>query len=163
ATLATEALFSAFLGDRRNTLYHGHSYTGNPLACAAALANLDLFEDLLPMLPEKERVLSERLEPFHALPYVGDVRRRGFMVGFELVMDKATRHPFPAGALAGYVVADAARERGMLIRPIGNVVIFMPPLASSNEALREMVAILHAAFQAATPALEQAALSSQST
>lgn len=155
ATLATEEVFAAFLGEvrERKTLFHGHSYTGNPLACAAALANLDLLAALLPELPAKIARLGEWLAPLRDRPYVGDVRQAGFMVGIELVADPVTRQPFPWEAQAGWTVAHAARRRGMLIRPIGRVVIFMPPLASSLAELEEMVTILDRALADAEPEL----------
>lgn len=150
ATLATDRVFDAFLGARRNTLFHGHSFTGNQLGCAVALANLDLMPPLLEELPAKIDRLWGRLPRLADLPLVGDVRGRGFMCGFELVADKATRAPIAPERLAGYRVTEAARERGLLIRPIGNTVIFMPPLGSTHEELDAMMDILFAAFERAT-------------
>jgi len=159
ATLATERVFDAFLGeiDEHKTFFHGHSYTGNPLGCAAALANLDLLEALLPRLPAKAAVLAEELESLAAHPHVGDVRQAGFMTGIELVRDPSTNEGFAYGDRAGWLVTDAARERGLLIRPIGNVVIFMPPLGSTLEELQEMAGILREAFAEAAPALTELA------
>src|SRR6185436_1079105 len=156
ATLATEKIFSAFLGriEERKTFYHGHSFTGNPVGCAAALASLELLEVLLPMLPEKIALIAEQLAPLRAHPFVGDVRQAGLMIGIELVSERESRRSFPREAQAGWTVARAARRRGMLIRPIGSVVIFMPPLASTLEELREMTQILCDAFADATPELE---------
>ena len=157
ATLSTDAVYRAFLGDRSKALYHGHSYTGNQLGCAVALRSLDLLVDeQLPTLPDKIDLISERLEAFADLPFVGDVRQRGFMCGLELVTDKSTREPFDADVRAGYVVTDAAREHGLLLRPIGNVVIFMPPLASTPDELSEMLDMLYAGFEDAVPALQAA-------
>ncbi|MCL8209446.1 MAG: adenosylmethionine--8-amino-7-oxononanoate transaminase [Actinomycetia bacterium] len=157
ATVATDDVYAAFwadVGDKK-ALYHGHSYAGNPLAAAAALANLELFatSSLLADLPAKSAQVAARLAPLADHPYVGDVRQQGLMVGIELVADRATKRPFPYAVQAGYRVADAARERGLLIRPIGNVVIFMPPLASTPADLDAMTARLCDAFTAATPAL----------
>ncbi len=154
ATLATDRIFEAFLGERRRTFFHGHSYTGNQLGCAVGLKSLERLAALLPEQPRKIEWIAGRLESFRDLPFVGDVRHRGFMMGFELVMDQESRTPFPAEAAAGYAVTDAARSRGLLIRPIGNVVIFMPPLASTREELEEMLSILQASFEAAAPSLE---------
>ena len=99
ATLATEEIFSAFLGESRElkTIFHGHSYTGNPLGCSAALASLDIFERdrTLERLREKINFLERQLQPFSDLPHVGDVRQKGFMVGIELVCDKESKTFFP--------------------------------------------------------------------
>ncbi|HEY8347653.1 MAG TPA: adenosylmethionine--8-amino-7-oxononanoate transaminase [Symbiobacteriaceae bacterium] len=159
ATLTTERIYTAFLGERRHALYHGHSYTGNQLGCAAALANLDLIEEtgLIASLPPKIEQVAAALAPLRDHPYVGDVRQKGLMVGIELVADRKTRRPFPWEAQAGYRVAWKVRERGMLIRPIGSVVIFMPPLASTREELGEMLQILLAGFDAATEELAKLA------
>ncbi|AEB12610.1 adenosylmethionine--8-amino-7-oxononanoate transaminase [Marinithermus hydrothermalis] len=156
ATLTTERVFEAFLGEveERKTFFHGHSYTGNPLGCAAALASLELLKRLLPKLPAKAARLKEWLDPLAQHPFVGEVRQAGFMVGIEIVADKATKRSFPYGAEVGYVVARHARARGLLVRPIGGVMIFMPPLAASEVELEEMTAILRAAFTDALPELE---------
>jgi adenosylmethionine-8-amino-7-oxononanoate aminotransferase len=158
ATLATEPVFAAFLGEHeeRTAFFHGHSFTGNPLACAAGLASLDLLEELLPRLPGKAELLRELCAPLREHRHVGDVRQAGLMVGVELVADRESRRPFPSPVRAGHRVADRARERGLLVRPIGNVVIFMPPLASTPEELREMARILVAAFGDAAAALDDA-------
>jgi adenosylmethionine---8-amino-7-oxononanoate aminotransferase len=153
ATLATNRVFEAFLGPRRNTLFHGHSYTGNQLGCAVALANLDRMPGVMAALPAKIDRLWSRLPGLADLACVGDVRGRGFMCGIELVRDKATRAPLPTDLLAGYRVTDAARRRGLLIRPIGNVVIFMPPLGSTLDELDAMLDILFAAFEEASAEL----------
>ncbi|MEX0991426.1 MAG: adenosylmethionine--8-amino-7-oxononanoate transaminase [Actinomycetota bacterium] len=157
ATLATDRVFDAFLGeiDEARTFFHGHSYTGNPLGCAAALANLGLLESLLPQLPGKVELLAAELEPLTEHPFVGDIRQAGFMTGIELVRDRATGEGFAYRERAAWLVTDAARERGLLVRPIGNVVIFMPPLGSTPDELTEMTTILREAFAAATPALEE--------
>ncbi len=156
ATLATNQVFDAFLGEveERKTFFHGHSYTGNPLSCAAALASLDLLEDLLPALPQQATLYRDLLAPLSGHPFVGDIRTSGLMAGIELVAEKAGRIPFRYRDQAGYVVTELAREFGLINRPIGNVVILMPPLASSDAELEEMVAALRMAFDRATPALE---------
>lgn len=156
ATLTTERVFEAFLGEieERKTFFHGHSYTGNPLGCAVALASLELLLELLPLLPAKVERLRAGLAPLADHPFVAEVRQAGFMVGIEIVADRATRTPFPYGAQVGFIVARHARRRGMLVRPIGSVLIFMPPLAATESELDEMTAILRAAFEDALPELE---------
>ena len=155
ATLATEAVYDAFRGpyEAHRTFYHGHSYTGNPLGCAAALANLDLFEreGVLEKLPRKiERVRTRLAERVAPLAHVGDVRQRGLMVGIELVADRATREPFPPSERRGRRAILAARERGVVIRPLGDVVVLMPPLAISADEIDTLVDVTADAIRAAT-------------
>jgi adenosylmethionine-8-amino-7-oxononanoate transaminase len=139
ATLTTEEIYNAFLGEFRElkTFFHGHSYTGNPLACAAAIANLDLFEkeDTIKQLKPKIELLEKRLSEITDLSIVGDVRNKGFMVGIELVKNKKTKEPFSIEEKMGWKVCYKAREYGIIIRPLGNVVVLMPPLCISLENL----------------------------
>lgn len=147
ATLATEEIFQVFLSeDFRKTFFHGHSYAGNALGAAVSLANLDLLEQLLPTLQEKSQYLSDLLIPLIDEPFVGEIRQAGFMIGIELVQNRAEKTPFPYEAQAGWIVANRARELGLLVRPIGNVLIFMPPLAATHLELKEMVSLLYEAF-----------------
>src|SRR3954452_9733714 len=138
ATLATERIYEGFLGrhEEFRTFFHGHTYTGNPLACAAALATLRLFEQerTLELLEEKIALLGALLEPVAAMRGVAEVRRRGFMVGIEL-------GGFTVEARAGHQVTLAARRRGAIIRPLGDVVVLMPPLAITAREVRRLVAI----------------------
>ncbi|MDP1830237.1 MAG: adenosylmethionine--8-amino-7-oxononanoate transaminase [Archangium sp.] len=140
ATLTSDRVYGAFLGrfDELKTFFHGHTYTGNPLACAAALANLELFqtEQTLARMKPVEAVLAEGLAQIAALPHVGDVRRRGFMVGVELVKDVATKEEFPFAERVGFQVCLAARKHGVLLRPLGNVVVLMPPLSLTVDEAR---------------------------
>jgi adenosylmethionine---8-amino-7-oxononanoate aminotransferase len=144
ATLTTEAVYEAFLGGpaEGKTFYHGHTYTGNPLACAAGVASLDLFEKdrVLENLPAKTQhltgLLRRKIAPHR---HVGDVRQRGFMVGIELVAERATAEPFAAEALAGARVCRAARAHGVLVRPLGDVVVLMPPLSITLDELDLLV------------------------
>jgi adenosylmethionine---8-amino-7-oxononanoate aminotransferase len=147
ATLATEEVYRGFLGEFEEfrTLFHGHTYTGNPLACAAALASLDVFEEerTLELLQPKIDLLGRLLEPVAAHPAVAEVRHRGFMVGIELA-----EHP-PQLRL-GHRVTLEARRRGAIIRPLGDVVVLMPPLAIGERDLERLVAIALDAIDAAT-------------
>src|SRR5450432_3432268 len=121
ATFATQKIFDAFLGEpwEGKTFYHGHTYTGNPLACAAALASLDLFErnDLVNRVADKSRDLAAMLEPLRALKHVGDIRQKGMMVGIEMVEDKATRKSFDPRRRMGAAVCTRLRARGVILRP----------------------------------------------
>jgi adenosylmethionine---8-amino-7-oxononanoate aminotransferase len=157
ATLTTDAVYDAFRGPyaQHRTFYHGHSYTGNPLASAAALANLDLFESerVIEVLQDKVARLREALERKVApLPHVGEVRQRGMMVGIELVADRATKAPFPTHERRGRQVILEARKHGVMIRPLGDVVVLMPPLAISNEELELLVNVTAKAIEKVTAA-----------
>ena len=149
ATLASEDIYEGFLGEHEEfrTFFHGHTYTGNPLACAAALATLDVFreERTIERLQPKIRLLAELLEPIAAHPAVRELRRCGFMVGIELA-----EHPL--AARIGHQVTLEARRRGAIIRPLGDVVVLMPPLAIASEDLRRLVEITGEAIDAATSA-----------
>ena len=146
ATLATEEIFSAFLGESRElkTFFHGHSYTGNPLGCSAALASLDIFEQdrTLESLQDKISFLERQLQPFSDLPHVGDVRQKGFMVGIELVCDKESKEPFSLERKIGARVILEARKRGVIIRPLGDVIVIMPPLSISLDHLEELIEVI---------------------
>jgi adenosylmethionine-8-amino-7-oxononanoate aminotransferase len=147
ATLATERVYEGFLGEHQDfrTFFHGHTYTGNPLACAAALATLDVFESerTLEHLQRKIALLGTLLEPLEDHPAVAEVRRRGFMVGIEL-------RPYPLELRMGHRVTLEARRRGAIIRPLGDVVVMMPPLAISEQELERLVGVTAAAIDAAT-------------
>lgn len=154
ATLTTEEIYQAFLGDygEWKTFFHGHSYTGNPLGCAVALANLEVFrtERTLTRLRARIAALSRLLRPLSRLAHVGDVRQRGYMVGIELVKDRVTREPYPLTDRAGHRVAMEARRRGLLIRPLGNVVVLMPPLITTIKDLGCMVATVRDSIRIVT-------------
>jgi adenosylmethionine-8-amino-7-oxononanoate aminotransferase len=142
ATLATDEVYEEFLGGyEARTLFHGHTYTGNPLACAAGLASLEVFrrESVLQGLRPKVGHLAKRLEGLEDSPWVGDVRQAGFMAGIELVRNRGTREEFPVRERVGHRVCLAARERGVLIRPLGNVVTLVPPLAAERAHLDRLV------------------------
>ena len=156
ATLATERIYRAFLGryDEWKTFFHGHSYTGNPLGCAVALANLAVFrrERTLARLQPKIRALARLLRPLGGQAHVGDIRQRGFMVGIELVQDRHAKAPYPLERRMGHRVAMEARRRGLVLRPLGNVVVLMPPLTVTLRELTAMVAIVREAIGTVTDA-----------
>ena len=146
ATLTTEPIYEAFLGapEEQRTFFHGHTYTGNPLACAAALASLDVFESerTIERLQPKIALLGELLEEIGRLPEVAEVRWRGFMVGIDLGQhDPALR--------MGHRVTLEARERGAIVRPLGDTVVLVPPLSISAEDLRRLLAIVAESIVAA--------------
>ena len=154
ATLASDRIYDVFWGDlaERKTFFHGHSYTGNQLGCAAALASLDLFERerLVERASEAGDLLGRLLEPVAALEHVGEVRRIGVMTGIELVRDRETKQPFAWELAMGARVCRRARGLGLITRPLGDVVTLLPPLASTDADLEAMTSILCEALAEAT-------------
>lgn len=147
ATLTTKKVFDAFLGsfESKRTFYHGHTYTGNPLGCAAAVANCELFkkEKIIEKLQGNIKLLSNELERFKKLLNVGDIRQIGFMVGIELVKDKKTKEEFPYKDRMGHKVIMEARKRGVILRPLGDVIVLMPPLGISRPELKKLIDITY--------------------
>jgi len=142
ATLTTDEVFNAFLGayEQSKTFFHGHTYGGNPLGAAVALATLDVFaeERTLDQLPAKIDRLREHLARIAQHPHVGDVRQCGLIAGVELVRDRATREPYPWSERRGQRVCDYALTQGVWLRPLGNVVVIFPPLAVSLEEIDQI-------------------------
>lgn len=149
ATLTTEKIFDAFLGDvqEQKTFYYGHSYAGNQLGCAAALANLAIFreENVLENLQPKIALMRELLGALGQLPNVKEIRQCGFIAGIELCQKKKT--PFDPTALTGARVCIAARKHGLLTRPIRDLLVLMPPYCITERQLRDAVAALELAIQ----------------
>ncbi len=147
ATLATDEIYDAFLHEftEFKAFFHGHTYTGNPLAAAAGLASLEIFEKdrVLETLQEKIDLLTKRLSEMADHPHVGDVRQRGFMVGIELVQDKATREPFPVARRTGHRVILEARKLGAILRPLSDVIVLMPPLSLTLQELETLTQITY--------------------
>ncbi|MCP5521970.1 MAG: adenosylmethionine--8-amino-7-oxononanoate transaminase [Verrucomicrobiales bacterium] len=143
ATLTTQAVFDAFLGEYAEfrTFFHGHSFTANQLGAAAGLASLDLLEShaAAARRAQLEAWLGEELQCLWTLPHVGDIRQVGLVAGIELVRDWRTREPFDLREQAGIRVCQAMARRGVLTRPIGNVVPFLPPYCTTRAQLRRMV------------------------
>ena len=156
ATLATQHIWQAFLGGHASgrTFYHGHTYGGNPLAAAAAMATLDVFEEerTLARLPEKIARLGQILARIEKRPHVGDVRQCGLIAGIELVRDRTAREPFSITAQIGRRVCDAALRHGVLVRPLGDVIAIWPPLSVSLEQLDELGAAVECGIMDVTEA-----------
>jgi adenosylmethionine-8-amino-7-oxononanoate aminotransferase len=148
ATLASERIYEAFLGppELGRTFFHGHTYTGNALACAAALAALDLLERELPLLAERVAALQSGLAALAALPAVAEIRQLGLAAGVELVSDRARRMPYPASERRGMRVAAAAQRRGVFLRPLGDVMVLMPALTFTTAELTRLTSVLGAAI-----------------
>jgi adenosylmethionine-8-amino-7-oxononanoate aminotransferase len=154
ATVTGEKVYSAFLGSysELKTFFHGHTFTGNPLACAVALKSLQLFEqdDLLAGLQPKIERLKASLENFSVLPHVGDIRQCGMAAGIELVADKESRSPYPWEEQVGIRVCLEARKRGVFSRPLGNTIVIFPPLVISHSELDLLVTVLQESIRVVT-------------
>ena len=152
--MTTQEIFDGFCAPygEKKTFFHGHTYTANPLACAAALANLRCFqrERTLERLQPKIALLRQELESLRSLPHVGDIRQVGFMVGIELMQDRERGDPYPFEAKMGIRTILEARQRGLIIRPLGNVIVLMPPLSIAHSDLQRMVRIVRDSIAAAT-------------
>lgn len=154
ATLTTQKIFDGFLFDYKDqkTFFHGHTYTGNPLACTAALANLRIFkkEQTLKKLQPRIKYLAKGLKKFYNLPSVGDLRQKGLMVGIELVKDRQTKEPYPWEEKIGVRVCQEARKHGVILRPLGNVIVLMPPLVISISELKTLLEAVYRAIRKVT-------------
>lgn len=154
ATLTTDRIYRAFLGryDEFRSFFHGHTYTGNPLGCAAALANLDLFdkERVIEGLGEKIDLFTSELKALETLPHVGEARGWGLMAGVELVADKATKARFPAGDRTGHRVCREARKQGLIIRNIGDTIVVLPPLSVTPGEIKKICRTLERCISAVT-------------
>jgi adenosylmethionine-8-amino-7-oxononanoate aminotransferase len=154
ATLATDEIWQAFLGRAQDSrqFYHGHTYCGNPLGAAVALASLDLFESdrTFERLPEKMARLDHHLQRIAAHPHVAHIRRTGMIAALDLVRDRDTDEPFPWDERRGMAVCLAARKLGVLLRPLGDVLVVMPPLAITLEEIDRLMTALEQGIAAAT-------------
>jgi len=154
ATLTTDEIYEAFLGDyaEKKTFFHGHTYTGNPLACAAALANIEIFEreGTLQKLKPKIAIIARHLDKISQLEHVGDVRQKGMMGGIELVRNRETKEPYRYEEKIGIRVCREARKKGLWIRPLGDVIVIMPPLCISEDDLDRMMGIIYDSITAVT-------------
>lgn len=143
ATLATEKIYRSFLGrysDMRH-LYHGHTFTGNPLACAVANQNIRMYEktNLIRRIQETSKIISQRLGELENLRAVGDIRHKGMLVGIELVSDKKTKTPLKFARSVNRVVFEAARKHGIYLRTLGNILMLVPPLAISEKEMNFLI------------------------
>lgn len=154
ATLTSRAIYDAFLGEfaEFKTFFHGHSYTGNPLGCAAAIANLDIFEneDVLKKLQPKIRWTRETLRSWTTWDHIGEIRQVGFMIGIELVEDKEKKIPYPLERRIGWEVCREAKREGVLLRPLGNVIVLIPPLSISIRELKKLIGVVGKAVRKVT-------------
>ena len=151
ATLTTQRVFDAFLGEYEDfkTFFHGHSYTGNQLGAAAALASLEVLQSRASVLARArlQKSMHDALATLWVLPNVGDIRQVGLIAGIELVKNWQTRQPFALSERAGIRVCEAMAKRGVLTRPIGNVIVLMPPYCTTNAQMTRMVEALRDAIE----------------
>jgi adenosylmethionine-8-amino-7-oxononanoate aminotransferase len=151
ATLTTQTVFDAFLGkyEEFKTFFHGHSYTGNQLGAAAGLASLEILESKDSVTSRKllERTLREELKSLWDLPHVGDIRQVGLVAGIELVRNWRTREPFDLRERVGIRVCESMAKRGVLTRPIGNVIVLLPPYCTTRIQARRMVRAVYEACE----------------
>ncbi|MGB7293350.1 MAG: adenosylmethionine--8-amino-7-oxononanoate transaminase [Thermodesulfobacteriota bacterium] len=154
ATITNQKVYDAFLGDHEEfkTFFHGHSYAGNPISCAASLGNLEVFRKhkTLEYLQEKIECFEQELKEFEGLKHVGNVRNKGFMAGIELVEEKETKKPYELSKKMGWKIAEIAIQNEVLIRPLGNVVVLMPPLGIDTVDLKKLMKVTYRAIKEAT-------------
>ena len=154
ATLTSDEVFDAFLGDYRDfkTFFHGHTFTGNQLGCAAALANISLFEatNLIDQIQPTIEHFKDRLQKYYNLDHVGDVRICGLVAGIELVRDRVTKEEYPATEKVGMRVCKEALKQGVMLRPLVNVIVLMPPLQISIPELDRLLDIVYNAIEQVT-------------
>lgn len=155
ATLTTQEIFEAFLGTvaEHKTFYHGHTYTGNALGCAAALASLELFEQnkIIESLPAKIDLMERYFAKIAAMPFIGDTRQCGLMGAIEIVRDKASRESFPAEQTTGAKLCYSMRSKGVMLRPLSDCIIVMPPVAIDIELLEELLGIISDSIKSELP------------
>jgi len=149
ATLTTQKVFNAFLGkyEEFKTFFHGHSYTGNQLGASAALASLKILQSKESIRSRQilEQTLRDELPKLWKLPNVGDIRQVGLAIGIELVRDWRTREPFGLRERVGIRVCEAMGKRGVLTRPIGDVIVLMPPYCTTQSQMRCIVKVVYEA------------------
>ncbi len=151
ATLTTQKVFDAFLGryDEFKTFFHGHSFTGNQLGASAALASLEILQSEESIRSRKvlEQTLREELASLWALPNIGDMRQVGLVMGIELVRNWRTKEPFDLSERAGIRVCEAMSRKGVLTRPVGNVIVLLPPYCTTQSQARRMVRAVYEACE----------------
>lgn len=151
ATLTTDKVFNAFFGDYEElkTFYHGHTYTGNPVACAAALANLDLFkkERTIESLAPKIEAIRNCLGSLRSHPKVADIRQKGMMAGVELMEDPKQGRPYPLSKRIGHKVCMAIRRHGVILRNLGDTIVVMPPLSVTVDEIEFLFSGLKKAIE----------------
>jgi adenosylmethionine-8-amino-7-oxononanoate aminotransferase len=143
ATLVSKKIYDSFLGkySEMRHFFHGHTFTGNPLACAVANENLQLYKkvNLIKKIQKTSKVFEKRMPEIKELTYVGDVRFKGMLMGIELVKDKKRKTPVNFGKSANKVIFEEAKKHGIYLRALGNIVMLVPPLAISEKELNLLI------------------------
>jgi adenosylmethionine-8-amino-7-oxononanoate aminotransferase len=159
ATITNDRIYEGFLAppEEGKTFFHGHTYTGNALGCAAAIATLDIFENdnVLEGLPAKIEKLTAELDKLRDLPGVGDIRQYGLAVGVELVRDRDTKEAFAAEDRVGMKICRKARDKGVFLRPLGDIITMMPPLSITDDEIEKMVDAVRVGIESVLPAYIQ--------
>ena len=154
ATITTQNIFDAFLGDydELKTFFHGHSYSGNPLSCAAAIANLEIFEknNTLHKLQDKIQLFENELREFNGLKSVSEIRNKGLMAGIDLVKNKNTGEKFSLKDRVGKQVCDSALKEGILLRPLGDTIVLMPPISINDSEIKKLTKATYKAIKDVT-------------
>lgn len=157
ATMTSQKIFEAFLGkpQEHKTFYHGHTYTGNALGCAAGLASLELFAEnnIIESLDEKVKLIDDYFAKYAELEYVGNVRHKGLMCAVEIVKDKTTGESFGASKMIGAKICRAMWDKGAMLRPLGDVIVIMPPIAIDTELLKQLLEIVYDALKNDLPGI----------
>lgn len=142
-TATTEEIFNAFLGryEEFKTFFHGHTYTGNQLGCATAIASLELLlkPGFLKSVKKKIALFEKELEKINELKHVGQIRQKGMMIGIELVKNKETKEPYELHERIGYMVCRDIRKYDIFLRPLGNVIVIMPPLTITEKEIKHLI------------------------
>jgi adenosylmethionine-8-amino-7-oxononanoate aminotransferase len=154
ATIASDDIYNAFLGEYKElkTFFHGHTFTGNQLGCAVALANLKIFEqeNLIKKIHSTITHFKRRLQEFYTLEHVGDVRICGLAAGVELIREKATKETYPFDEQMGIQVCNEALRRNVILRPLVNTIVLMPPLQISISELDQLLEVVYASIKEIT-------------
>ena len=154
ATITTDKIYNAFYDDfdKVKTFYHGHSFTGNPIACAVAVETLKIMQEakIVENLPLKAEIFKKNLQKFKNLKHVGDIRHIGMIGAIELVKDRETKEPYPFEERIGHKVFLEALKMGAILRPIGNIIYFMPPLIITEAQIEMLTQIAYYAIQTVT-------------
>ena len=154
ATITTQDIFDTFLGDYEElkTFFHGHSYSGNPLSCATAIANLEIFDEEKTISKVKKtiKILEDELKEFKGLKHVSDIRNKGLMAGIDLKKDSNKNIAYELKERIGKKICDLARKEGVLIRPLGDTIVIMPPISINQKELKKLTKSIYKCIKIVT-------------
>jgi adenosylmethionine-8-amino-7-oxononanoate aminotransferase len=162
AVLTTNDIYQAFYDDYETlrAFLHSHSYTGNPLACRAALATLDIFEqdNVIVQNHKLSQAMYDATQSLKDHPHVGEVRQLGMVAAIEMVQDKATKTPYPWQQRRGLQVYQYALSQGALLRPLGNVIYFMPPYVITEAQIDWLGQVAAVGIERATEKMDSSSI-----